>query len=844
MKVAILAPNFFVEVKEVHGRDRIIFGGGERYLFELCKLLQSEGHYITVFQALRPGRNGDVIDGFAQKESFGQVQKKWNGINFICLQDNDRCRYNVNPTMNMMFNENARHYDLAIYFGTYMAYPYAVSPSISVCHGIYWDYPYHAYNMYDDKNKKTYLDKNLYGFKECDVCVAVDSNVKKVIQAIEPGSEKRINIIYNFVDTKAFTPKKKNKDDGKIKVLCPRRLTVLRGSNEFIRASRQYPEYEYLSVGQASDVSVQKQLEAWGKTTPHVQFIYKDMDKMPEVYHEADISVIPTMACEGLSLSCLPAGTEIIMENGRVKNIEDIQVGDSVLTHTGKYQKVTQTMNRKADKLYKIKVGGGFGTTIKMTGEHPVLAFKPPKNKNGWACRPGCRNHPIRSKYWDTATPMWHKAEELERGDIVVFPAPKITTRETSTLDLAEFLIGDDWLFNEEKIWHRYSNSKHNAKAKNIAEKLGVSIHTVYHAIQPSQKPSFRHDVESTKVGRVIKYLSDEKIELVNKFPRRIKMDENFMRLLGYYIAEGYSKEGVVGFCFHSKEKEYHEDVVELMERYFDADANISFDGNKANIIFCGKVIEEVLAGMVGYGAKNKELPEAVMTSPDAHVVELLKGMWRGDGHIRSEHQAKGVASYVSASRNLIQQTHLLLTRFGIYGYIQKRHHDGGKRNTWALNVTGPAACKLIELLDFKIQYAKRKRLSHQQYFERDGYLCGVIASIEAMKFDGLVYNIEVENDNSYVANNVTVHNCLESMASGLPVITTPVGGLGDAVIHGYNAFVYDPQFEELGEYIDILAKDKSLREKFGTRNREIAVECFDIKIWHKKWKTVIDMFK
>jgi len=83
----------------------------------------------------------------------------------------------------------------------------------------------------------------------------------------------------------------------------------------------------------------------------------------------------------------------------------------------------------------------------------------------------------------------------------------------------------------------------------------------------------------------------------------------------------------------------------------------------------------------------------------------------------------------------------------------------------------------------------------------------------------------------------------LESMSCGLPVITTPVGGIGDAVIDRYNALVYDPNHDNLGEYIDYMAKHPDLMELFGKRNREIAVQCFDIEIWKNRWRKLLQQF-
>jgi glycosyltransferase involved in cell wall biosynthesis len=83
----------------------------------------------------------------------------------------------------------------------------------------------------------------------------------------------------------------------------------------------------------------------------------------------------------------------------------------------------------------------------------------------------------------------------------------------------------------------------------------------------------------------------------------------------------------------------------------------------------------------------------------------------------------------------------------------------------------------------------------------------------------------------------------LESKSCGLPVVTTPVGGLGDAVIPNYNALIYDPNYGGLGECIDFLAGNLDVREKMGKLNREIAVQSFDIKIWRERWKRLIQGF-
>ena len=46
-------------------------------------------------------------------------------------------------------------------------------------------------------------------------------------------------------------------------------------------------------------------------------------------------------------------------------------------------------------------------------------------------------------------------------------------------------------------------------------------------------------------------------------------------------------------------------------------------------------------------------------------------------------------------------------------------------------------------------------------------YMWYPISNIEKQDYDGLVYNMEVENDNSYTVNNIIVHNCQDLSVSG-----------------------------------------------------------------------------
>ena len=121
LKIAVFTSYFYHSVKEVHGEDRIIFGGAERYLVELCYLLQSLGHRVDVYQSL----NQTIIDGDKSvRVKTGNIQKNYQGIPITCLSETDSFwSLSTNPRLNMIFNELAISYDVTIWFATFLCYP-------------------------------------------------------------------------------------------------------------------------------------------------------------------------------------------------------------------------------------------------------------------------------------------------------------------------------------------------------------------------------------------------------------------------------------------------------------------------------------------------------------------------------------------------------------------------------------------------------------------------------------------------------------------------------------------------------------------------------------------------
>jgi hypothetical protein len=77
--------------------------------------------------------------------------------------------------------------------------------------------------------------------------------------------------------------------------------------------------------------------------------------------------------------NCFLSGTKITTDKGE-KNIEDIQIGDNVLTHKNRFKEVYGTMINKANEIFKIETNNGI---LEVTGEHPIMT-RTVMTRNRW----------------------------------------------------------------------------------------------------------------------------------------------------------------------------------------------------------------------------------------------------------------------------------------------------------------------------------------------------------------------------------------------------------------------------------------------------------------------------
>jgi glycosyltransferase involved in cell wall biosynthesis len=286
-RIGILTTNFYSP-----DGLRMIYGGAERYGFELTKLLMDLGYKVAWWQ----------IGSGWQKELLHGVQ-----INSIRETKNEFMTF---PRLNQHFHEQAMELDYAIYFVTFLAYPQVLEKSISISHGVFWDYPEFDSQLPTESAKKEWLRRYHIALSGPQKVVSVDTNTINWINATWPGLSHKLEYIPNFADINSLKPR--GNASNKIKVIFPRRLTSVRGLNEACHAAKvltsRYPDkIEFHFVGRGHSDLLEAEALKWASENKNIYYYWQPPHIMYEIYSQMDIALIPTKATEGTSLSCLEA---------------------------------------------------------------------------------------------------------------------------------------------------------------------------------------------------------------------------------------------------------------------------------------------------------------------------------------------------------------------------------------------------------------------------------------------------------------------------------------------------------------------------------------------------------
>lgn len=381
---------------------------------------------------------------------------------------------------------------------------------------------------------------------------------------------------------------------------------------------------------------------------------------------------------------CFTVGTSIIARHGR-KPIETIVIGDSVLTHFGRYKRVYDIQKRKyTGRLYAISYYGDSTTRLVVTDGHPFLCVK-------------------RQRYNERNTEWkheWKKPPEIKVHDYLAVPIDRRVVKRS---------------------FHSMVVASWNAKKRRYQGK------------------------------RV-----------------RVPSTPDFFRLAGYYLAEGSISGGAyVNFSFGNHEITYMNDVEMLLKKLFSVKKVHRFVHKKnhgTSLVVCSTELARIFSK---FGTKNnkKNVPQWMLIESYNKQKELIKGYFRGDGnyyHRRHRSGFKEIFRINTTSKTLAVQTRDILLRLGIVAFINQRDRRREQRQTmFTIGISGGFMKCFGDVVGISVSGTMHGKKRASVFYLDGAYAYYPIRRISYRTVKKRpVYNFSVEQDESYVAGGVAVHNC------------------------------------------------------------------------------------
>lgn len=385
--------------------------------------------------------------------------------------------------------------------------------------------------------------------------------------------------------------------------------------------------------------------------------------------------------------SCFPAGVLVRMADGSEKEIQNIDIGDKVITHNGLTKTVTDTFSRSFDKEMITITLKSYPFPLEMTEDHEV-----PVNVDG-----------------KIDNVIWVKAKDLKENDQLIIAYPKTNN----------------------DLKHIYVDQISNMFIKDVNDNSKVRV-------------------------KYAKY--DASIN------NKIVLDEDFAKFIGLYLAEGGSEDTRVTFTFNRKEDTLVNFVAEYGEKIFNKKPEIIKSLIRTSVTkvrFNSVNIANFLKSFVKGNVYTKQVPNIFFNTSETIKLSLIKGWLDGGGYWSIKDNNKFTISGVSVSKKLIKGMYVIAASCGLLPSITIRKPHKQSKTAYSLYIAGKKALDLIPELKDAANALDIVGLDNS-YSHMDFGFAKKIKKIERNKVEQTtVYDIEVEETHSFIANNIAVHNCV-----------------------------------------------------------------------------------
>ncbi len=294
--------------------------------------------------------------------------------------------------------------------------------------------------------------------------------------------------------------------------------------------------------------------------------------------------------------------------------------------------------------------------------------------------------------------------------------------------------------------WGRHRHNEEFVEKKIQASELRVGDYLVFPVMQRVV------DMEDFPVD----FARKKKDTRSKGLPSSVKVDADFLRLLGYYVAEGSSHKRSLVFSLNKNEPDLIGDIESLMGRIFGLrGSTVHRDGNEVDVVFNSSYLAEIFGNLFGRNAEDKRIPHELMFLPASKQNGLIRGLWRGDGDFKQDK-----ARFTTTSMVLAEQVKLLLLRQGIVPIIRL---EAARLNHGVAYRLYVRYWRDYNRLAAIVGVADRRKASRDKRSSvvKDGRVYLPIFKITTSPYEGQVYDLTVSDEgHTFVTSAGASGNC------------------------------------------------------------------------------------
>jgi pyruvate formate lyase activating enzyme len=429
-----------------------------------------------------------------------------------------------------------------------------------------------------------------------------------------------------------------------------------------------------------------------------------------------------------------------------------------VYTHTGRARPVRALFRHQYSGTL-IRLQPAYLLPLKLTPDHEVLTISEAELNAGFS-------------------PKFVRAGRLRHGDYLAVPR-HLDLRYPTEYDvsvilrpLARRIRHPRHVISVSVLGRILAMSKAGLTSRQIGARVGKSGSHVRHLLSKLSRGTWSL-ADDSKPAEVL--VEGSRVRLSKEhspgMPVRLHLDEDFAALLGYYAAEGcvlrpksrvHSASLIFSLGHH--EEELAERISKLLIRVFAVQPRLSKRQTTLCVVVAKASVALLFESLCGTGSRRKRVPARLFAAPPSVAEAFLNAYIEGDGH-----RAKGGSTSASTvSRELALGVAWLALRTGRFPSIRAKRQAAESKIPGRTVRTAP----YVYAIDWIADASKRRWLR-----EDARYFYVPIRSVRRRHYDGWVYNLEVEEDHSYLAQLIATHNCqnaLTSQALRDPTMGTP----------------------------------------------------------------------